>query len=115
MSDEFDCGPMQLPSDDCDHSPVGLPSEEHDCRASRSPHAPGSPHRVLAPSYSPAQHHPSPSCTIFDINALTWVVVHPKQTDALQFIKLLRTASLDDPVAKLDDFALSRLWNPPRT
>ncbi|KIK13975.1 hypothetical protein PISMIDRAFT_53468, partial [Pisolithus microcarpus 441] len=33
----------------------------------------------------------------------------------LQFINLLRTASLDDPVAKLDDFALSRLWSPPRT
>ncbi|KAI6155007.1 hypothetical protein BKA82DRAFT_3952152, partial [Pisolithus tinctorius] len=32
----------------------------------------------------------------------------------IQFIELLRTASLDDPVAKLDDTALHRLRNLPR-
>ncbi|KAI6025983.1 hypothetical protein F5J12DRAFT_715953, partial [Pisolithus orientalis] len=32
----------------------------------------------------------------------------------IQFIELLCTTSLDDPVAKLDDAALHRLWNPPR-
>ncbi|KAI6147877.1 hypothetical protein BKA82DRAFT_140091, partial [Pisolithus tinctorius] len=37
----------------------------------------------------------------------------PKQTDAIKFIDLLTVASLDDPVAKLDDAALYRLCNPP--
>ncbi|KIN95640.1 hypothetical protein M404DRAFT_101263, partial [Pisolithus tinctorius Marx 270] len=36
-----------------------------------------------------------------------------KHTDAIQFIELLHTTLLDDPVTKLDDTALHRLQNPP--
>ncbi|KAG2342178.1 hypothetical protein BDR05DRAFT_976597 [Suillus weaverae] len=39
----------------------------------------------------------------------------PKHTDAIAFVKLLQEASLDDPVAKLDDAALTRLCNPYQT
>ncbi|KAI6145300.1 hypothetical protein BKA82DRAFT_127433, partial [Pisolithus tinctorius] len=36
-----------------------------------------------------------------------------KHMDTIQFIKLLHTALLDDPITKLDDAALHRLQNPP--
>lgn len=38
-----------------------------------------------------------------------------KQTDGVAFIKSLQVASLDYPVAKLDDVALNRLRNPHQT
>lgn len=50
---------------------------------------------------------------MFGIDTLEHAAVHSKHTDAIQFIQLIYTASLNDPVAKLNDVALHRLHNPP--
>ncbi|KAI5981007.1 hypothetical protein EDD15DRAFT_2380572 [Pisolithus albus] len=64
------------------HGPAPSPSEEHD----------STPHRVPSPPQSLSPHHRPPR-TVFDIDALARVAVHPEQTDASEFIKLLSTAS----------------------
>jgi hypothetical protein len=52
---------------------------------------------------------------VFNVDQLERAAVLTKHTDAIAFVKLLREASLDDPVAKLDDAALTRLRNPYET
>ena len=88
----------------------------------RSPRPPPRPQSPRSPPRGPSPPPQSPprrdhriSRTAFDINALKSVAIHPKHTDALAFVDLLRTASLDDPIAKLNDTALYRLRHPPCT
>ncbi|KAG2337362.1 hypothetical protein BDR05DRAFT_895382 [Suillus weaverae] len=42
------------------------------------------------------------------------MAVLPKMKETMEYILALRNASLEDPIAKLDDAALERLRNPPR-
>ncbi|KAG2348889.1 hypothetical protein BDR05DRAFT_973113 [Suillus weaverae] len=42
------------------------------------------------------------------------MAVLPKMKETMEYILALRNASLEDPIAKLDDTALERLRNPPR-
>jgi len=87
----------------------------------RSPHSPPPPQSPRSPPCGPSPPPQSPrwdhciSRTAFDIDVLKSVAIHPKHMDALAFVDLLHTASLDDPIAKLNDTALYRLWHPPHT
>ncbi|KAL4063313.1 hypothetical protein J3A83DRAFT_4295151 [Scleroderma citrinum] len=67
------------------------------------------------PAWSPVPQHCCPFCAAFDIDALKHVAIHKKFMDAIECIELLCTASLDDPIAKLNDTLLDRLCNPPCT
>ncbi|KAG2082732.1 uncharacterized protein F5147DRAFT_748992 [Suillus discolor] len=49
-----------------------------------------------------------------DVEHLAQSAVFPKIKDAMEFILLLKNASLDDPISKLLDDALDRLRNPPQ-
>ncbi|KAG1837560.1 hypothetical protein DFJ58DRAFT_734277 [Suillus subalutaceus] len=73
---------------------------------------PDEPHIPPDESHIPPNE---PLHPVFDIDRLEEAAILPKQKDAITFIKLLRGASLDDGVAKLDDAALSQLRNPYQT
>jgi hypothetical protein len=57
------------------------------------------------------QRQPRPN---IDVEALAQMAVLPKMKEMMEYILALRNASLEDPIAKLDDAALERLRNPPR-
>ncbi|KAG1719074.1 hypothetical protein EDB19DRAFT_1919400 [Suillus lakei] len=65
------------------------------------PPPPGTPDHPPPPNAP--HHHPQPLHHVFDINQLERSAILPKHTNAIAFVKLLREALLDDPVAKLDD------------
>jgi len=56
-------------------------------------------------------HQPWPN---IDVEALSQMAVLPKIKETMDYILALQNASLEDPIAKLDDTALERLCNPPR-
>jgi hypothetical protein len=49
-----------------------------------------------------------------DVEALVEIAVLPKIKDAMEYILALKNATLEDPIAKLNDEALDRLRNPLR-
>jgi hypothetical protein len=49
-----------------------------------------------------------------NIEALAQLAVLPKIQETFEFILALKNASLEDPVAKMNDEVLERLWNPPK-
>ncbi|KAG1884124.1 hypothetical protein F4604DRAFT_1919966 [Suillus subluteus] len=49
-----------------------------------------------------------------DVEALAQMAVLPKMKETMDYILTLNNASLEDPIAKLDDTALERLRNPPQ-
>ncbi|KAI5985160.1 hypothetical protein EDD15DRAFT_2374406 [Pisolithus albus] len=55
------------------------------------------------------QHRTRP---VVDIEALAATATLPSMKQTMCFIKKLKDASLDDPVAKLSGESLERLWNP---
>ncbi|KAG1726307.1 hypothetical protein EDB19DRAFT_2028426 [Suillus lakei] len=79
----------------------------------RTPDPP--PPRTPDPPSPRTPDPPRPLHHVFNVDQLERAAVLPKHTDAIAFVKLLREASLDDPVAKLDDAALTRLRNPYET
>ncbi|KIJ57914.1 hypothetical protein HYDPIDRAFT_184253 [Hydnomerulius pinastri MD-312] len=50
----------------------------------------------------------------FDLHELSQMIVLPKLQEAMDFVWVVRNATLDDPIAKLSADALQRLRNPPR-
>jgi len=106
--------PRSPPPPQSPQSPGHVPSLPP--RSPRPPHSPPPPQSPRSPPHGPSPPPQSPphrdhciSRTAFDIDALKSVAIHSKHTDALAFVDLLHTASLDDPIAKLNDTALYRL------
>ncbi|KAG0701436.1 hypothetical protein DFH29DRAFT_990075 [Suillus ampliporus] len=56
-------------------------------------------------------HHRQPPN--INIEALAEIAILPKIKDTFTFILALKNASSEDPVARMNDEALERLWNPP--
>lgn len=57
--------------------------------------------------------HRQPRLNI-DVEALAQMTVLPKMKETMDYIFALKSASLEDPIVKLDNAALERLCNPPR-
>ncbi|KIK26896.1 hypothetical protein PISMIDRAFT_94090, partial [Pisolithus microcarpus 441] len=91
------------------------------CRDPTPPHDPGSPLRDLSDHPDiPLDHgdhanifYQRRSRPIVDIEALSQSAILPHMRESMQLIQALASASLEDPVSKLDDDALSRLRSPP--
>ncbi|KAG1747773.1 uncharacterized protein EDB91DRAFT_1079495 [Suillus paluster] len=112
--DEPNMPPPDEPNVPPPNEPNIPPSDEPNVPPPNEPNVPP-PDKPNMPPPDEPQHLPRPLHHVFDIDQLEEEAVLPKQTDAVAFIKLLRVASLDDPVAKLDDAALNRLRNPYQT
>ncbi|KAG0694911.1 hypothetical protein DFH29DRAFT_880367 [Suillus ampliporus] len=107
--------PLNVPPS---HKPNAFPPNEPNTPPPDEPNTPPPnelntppPDKPNTPPPDKPQHLPQPLHHVFNIDQLEEEAVLLKQTDAVAFIKLLWVASLDDPVAKLDDATLNRLHN----
>ena len=139
---QFRVSPPSSPSPGIDHfrSPLPIvldppdPLELSPGRSlERSPQRPPSPPHQDPPEHSPSperppgpQNPPPPQerphrivynrrrPPLVDLDELSQVVVLPKLRHSVQFIEILKNASLDDLFAKMTSAMLERLRNPPK-